>query len=586
MSDSSYPPLLPSWQQLSLKQQVAQLLVVRASGHLLDQEIRYPQWEAPSEQLQHWIQDLGVGGIIFLGGSTAELTARIQQLQNWSPIPLLTAADIEQGVGQRFSGATWTPPAMALGAIAQYDLPQAITHARAMGAITAQEAQAIGLNWLLAPIVDVNNNPENPAIGLRAFGETPEIVIPLIEAFIQGAQDYGVLTTAKHFPGHGDTSTDPHLDLPLIPHTREHLEQIELAPFRAAIAAQVSAVMTAHLQVPALDPDYPITLSSLALTHLLRQEMGFEGLIVTDALVMQAITQRYDAQEAPIMALEAGADIILMPVDPVATIEAISDAVQSGRLSRERFHASLERIWQAKEQVCRSSLRSQPKQTVGEPILPWLDRIAQPKATELCRAILNQSLTIHAPSPKVVRPARPGKDSTMDATITSDPVSVKNIPAKNRVAKNVTVTNLIVVDNLLQANFLGLHTPAVRMPQAWGCRLQWVDSQTPFIEKISDLQPTMLQLFIQANPFQSTTGLIETAQRWLESLLEAGQLKALILYGSPYVWQQLFPLLSDEIPAVFTYGQIPLAQAIALEKLLDLGVATQCVEYMDPRFTT
>jgi len=566
LNDSVYERSLPPWQQLSLKQQVAQLLVVRTSGHLFDHEIRYPQWEAPTATLRQWIEDLGVGGVILLGGSTAELAARIQQMQGWSQIPLLMAADIEQGVGQRFSGATWMPPPMALGSIAQSDLPQACDYARAMGAITAEEAQAVGLNWLLAPIVDINNNPENPAISLRSFGETPEIVIPLIEAFIQGAQGYDVLTTAKHFPGHGDTSTDPHLDLPLIPHPRERLDQIELAPFRAAIAAGVSAVMTAHLQVPALDPEYPATFSSLVLTQLLRQEMGFDGLIVTDALVMQAITRHYGAYDAPIMALEAGADIVLMPVDPPGTIEAICEAVQTGRLSRERLHASLERIWRSKQQVCSSTLRLEQKQAVSESSPLCVESIAQPKAFDFCRTVLHQSLIIHAPSPRESRQGIPAQDSTPNTT--------------------VTATNLIVVDNLLQASFLGLHTPAVRMPQGWGYRLQWVDSQTPAIESIKNLQPTLLQLFIQANPFQDTMGLVQLARRWLESLLEAGQLQALILYGSPYVWKQLVPLLPSNLAAVFSYSQTPMAQAIALEKLLGLGWAIQTTESIDQRFTT
>ncbi len=572
MSDSVSVHSFPFWQQLSLKQQIAQLLVVRASGHLFDQEIRYPQWEAPTAKLQHWIQDLGVGGVIFLGGSTSELAARIELMQSWSQVPLLTAADIEQGVGHRFSGATWTPPAMALGAIAQYDLPLACTYAQKMGAITAQEARAIGLNWLLAPVVDVNNNPENPAIGLRAFGETTETVIPLIEAFIQGTRNYGVLTTAKHFPGHGDTSTDPHLDLPVILHSRERLTQVELAPFRAAIAAQVSTVMTAHLQVPALDPDYPVTLSTLVLTQLLRQEMGFEGLIVTDAMVMQAITARYDAYEAPIMALEAGADIILMPVDPVGAIEAIYEAVQTGRLSRARIHASLERIWQAKHQVfgitSDTPSKSLLEQTASQSNSAWIESIAQPAATDLCRAIVNHSLVIHTPSTERLRQVAPIKKlSTVTAT-------------------NLTATNLIVVDNLLQANFLGLHTPAIRTPQEWGYRLQWVDSQTPLIEKLRDLQPTLLQLFIQANPFQGTAGIVEIARRWLVSLLEVDQLQGLILYGSPYIWEKFVPLLPAKIPAVFCYAQIPLAQAIALEKLLEIGLVIEGTQYIDPRFTT
>ena len=538
---------------------------MRTSGHLFDQELRYPQWEAPAATLRHWIQDLGVGGVIFLGGSTAELATRIQQMQHWSSVPLLMAADIEQGVGQRFSGATWMPPPMALGAVAQFDLPQACAYAKAMGAITAQEADAVGLNWLLAPIVDINNNPQNPAISLRAFGETPEIVIPLIEAFIQGAQDYGVLTTAKHFPGHGDTSTDPHLDLPLIPHPRERLDRVELAPFRAAIAAGVSAVMTAHLQVPALDPEYPATFSSFVLTQLLRQEMGFDGLIVTDALVMQAITRHYGACDASIMALEAGADVVLMPVDPPGTIEAICAAVQTGRLSRERLDASLERIWSAKQQVF-NPMTSEQKRVVSESSPPWVENITQSKADDLCRTILRQSLTIHAPSSETSRQVLQREASKSDVT--------------------VTATNLIVVDNLLQSSFLGIHTPAIRTPQAWGYRLQWVDSQTPVIEHLNDLQPTLLQLFIQANPFQNTKNLVQIGRRWLQSLLEAGQLQALILYGSPYVWKQLIPLLPSEVPAVFSYGQMPLAQAIALESLPNLGWATSEMEYSDQRFTT
>ncbi len=566
MSDFVYDRSLPPWQELSLKQQVAQLVVVRTCGHLFDREIRYPQWEAPTAKLRHWIEDLGVGGVILLGGSTAELAVRIEQMQSWAQVPLLMAADIEQGVGQRFSGATWMPPAMALGAIAQSDLTQACQYARVMGAISAQEAQAVGLNWLLAPIVDVNNNPENPAISLRAFGETPEIVIPLIEAFIQGTQDYRVLTTAKHFPGHGDTATDPHLDLPLIPHSRERLDQVELAPFRAAIAAGVSSVMTAHLQVPALDPDYPATLSSLVLTKLLRQEMGFDGLIVTDGLVMQAITRHYGALEAPIMALAAGADVVLMPVDPPGTIEAIYEAVQTGRLSRERIYASLERIWQAKQQVFRSTEKSEEKRAVNESSLPWFERVAQPQADEFCRIVLEQSLTIHAPSTIDLRQPLQRSPSS------SNP--------------NVQGTNLIVVDNLLQASFLGIHAPAIRVPQGWGYRWQWVDSQVPAIESIKDLQPTLLQLFIQANPFQNTRGLIDLARLWLESLLNAGQLQALILYGSPYIWQELVPLLPAEIPALFSYSQIHQAQAIALEKLLELGLAIQGGEYIDQRFTT
>ena len=558
MSYSIDHRLRPTWQQLSLKQQVAQLVVVRASGHLFDHEIRYPQWEAPTAKLRHWIEDLGVGGVILLGGSACELRERTGQMQSWSKIPLLMSADIEQGVGQRFTGATWMPPAMAFGAIAKMDLAQACDCARTMGAITAREAEAVGLNWLLGPVVDVNNNPENPVISLRSFGETPEVVIPLTEAFIQGTKDYSVLTTAKHFPGHGDTSTDPHLDLPVISHSPERLERIELAPFRSAIAAGVGAVMTAHLKVTALDADHPATFSASILTQLLRQEMAFDGLIVTDALVMQAITQHYDSDDAAVLALEAGADIILMPVDPERTIDAICNAVETGRLTPERIHQSVARIWRAKEQIFGAAWEQQTA-NIFERNQP-MPVLTSSEAIDFCQTVISQSLKVHAPSIDNFQ------------TVTKANVGLKN--------------NLILVDNLLQADYLDICTPALAMPQAWGYRSQWIDSQTPAIAEITNLQPTLLQLFIQAVPFQTTSGLIELAQRWLETLIEAQRLQGLVLYGSPYVWEQLLPLLPASIPAVFSYAQIPAAQSIALEKLLGLGFAAKETEYFDPKFTT
>jgi beta-glucosidase len=250
-------PGLPTPDTLPLAAQVAQLVVVRASGTLFDHQRRYPQWEAPQADLQRYVQELGIGGVIWLGGTAAELGLRTQQVQGWAEIPLFMAADVEEGVGQRFAGATQFPPPLALGAIAQTDLDQACTYAEAMGAATAQEAIALGLNWLLAPVVDVNNNADNPVINVRAFGQTPHRVQALTQAFIAGAQRHPVLTAAKHFPGHGDTAVDSHLQLPIVSHDRDRLAQIEFPPFHSAIAAGVDAVMTAHLQVPRPRPRPP-----------------------------------------------------------------------------------------------------------------------------------------------------------------------------------------------------------------------------------------------------------------------------------------------------------------------------------------
>lgn len=528
---TSSPQPLPNINDLSLEQQVAQMVVVRASGYLFDHQIQYPAWEPSAEQLQHLVQNLGVGGVILLGGSAGELALRTQQLQNWAKIPLLIAADIEEGVGQRFPGATWFPPPMAISAVAAKHLDQAELYAAQMGAITAKEALAIGINWVLAPIVDVNNNPQNPVINVRAFGETPEIVSKLASAFIKGAQSYGVLTTAKHFPGHGDTAVDSHIDLPVLHHTPPRLAEIELPPFQEAIASGVDAIMSAHLLIPAWDEQLPATLSRLVLTELLRDSMKFSGLIVTDALIMGAIANRYGADEAPVMAVEAGADILLMPVNPETAIAAVCDAVNSGRISASRIRASVERIWQAKAKVTASTSQLD------------LAQLAHPKALNTVANILLDSQQIGGALPLSIEPF-------------------------DGVRK---LRNLIVVDDVLAADFLGRSTPAVTLPRQLGYELQFVDRNTPQLQEEENSQhaskPTLLQVFIRGNPFRGSAGLTPVAEEWFKRLLQTGDLQAMVIYGSPYVLQQFLPNLPFNTPFVFSYGQMPQAQAIALDVL-------------------
>ena len=519
------------------------MVVVRASGHLFDHQIEYPAWEPPNSLLQRWVQELGVGGVILLGGTAAEVGLRTHQLQDWAEIPLLIAADIEEGVGQRFAGATWFPPPMALSQIAKRNLSQAIDLAFQMGRVTAQEAVAIGLNWVLAPVVDVNNNPANPVINVRSFGDDPAIVAQLTTAFIRGAQQVSVLTSAKHFPGHGDTAIDSHLELPVIPHDRTRLETTEFPPFIEAIAAGVDTVMTAHLQISALDPDCPATLSQPILTGILRQQMNFQGLIVTDALIMGAITQRYGANEAPVLALEAGADILLMPADPEGAIDAVCEAVETGRISLERIHASLDRIYQAKQRVSQAAI-SGSSSHAWEQIPPPpidIDHLAQPEAIDCATRILRDSMTVHCPSHARLRERRLNKPQR----------------------------NLILIDDVLNCTFLGRQAPAITLPAAWGYKSQILDQM--LAESIApDTQPplpTLLQLFIRGNPFRNSAGLTQIAKDWLTQLLQTDQLLALVIYGSPYVMESLVAQLPADIPYGFTYGQMPLAQAIVLGEL-------------------
>ncbi len=545
MTIDQKPSILTDWRKLPLKVKIAQTIVVRASGYLFDGQIRYPTWEPIATKLQHYITDLQVGGIILLGASAAEIYLRTQQMQNRAIIPLLIGADVEEGVGQRFEGATCFPPPMALGEIYRNNPESALDYARQMGAVTASEALAIGINWLYAPIVDVNNNPDNPVINIRAFGDNPEAVSQIAAAFIQGAQSRPILTTAKHFPGHGDTATDSHLYLPTIPHDLKRLEALELLPFERAIASGVDSIMTAHLLVPAWDKERPATLSHPILTGQLRQKMGFEGLIVTDALIMGGVSNYASHEEVAIMAIEAGADVLLMPPDPEAAIEAIYQAVMTGRLTEERIDSSIARIWQAKQKI----LSSSPINTdnFASPLnkggmkgdLPSLFTIAQSEAKATVTAIICDSLKYGGKLP-----------------LTTSQTEKKR--------------NLIVVDDLLKSEFLGLHNPAVTLPKQLGYEIQIVDRNS-LQNADKDLRPTLMQVFLRANPFRGSAGLSPEAEAFYQRLLQSDSLQGLIIYGSPYILDWFLPKLSHDLPWIFTYGQISIAQAIVCKQMLSLS---------------
>src|SRR5262252_3646814 len=308
------------------------------------------------KQLVHDVQDLHVGGfIVITHGSpvgilksqaypTAVLT---NQLQSKSKLPLLFGADFERGAAMRLDEGTSFPTAMALAAAGN---PK---DAYTMGKITALEARAAGIQWIYAPVADVNNNPGNPIINTRSFGENPATVSEYVAEYVRGVQENGGLATAKHFPGHGDTAADSHIDLPVIRADRQRLDSLELLPFQAAIGAGVGSIMTGPLNVPALetDPNTPATLSSHILTDLLRTDLRFQGLVVTDAMDMGGITVRFAPGEAAVRAVLAGADCLLMPPVPEAAFEALQSAVKSGRISRQRLDASVRRILEAKARV-------------------------------------------------------------------------------------------------------------------------------------------------------------------------------------------------------------------------------------------
>ena len=336
--------------QMSVEEKVGQLLFTTYHGSFSASD------SAAYGDMMRDVEQLHVGGFINItqGSPLGILKSQVyptavlnNQLQSRSKLPLLIGADFERGTAMRLDEGTSFPTAMAVAATGN---PK---DAYTVGKVTALEARAAGIQWIYAPDSDVNSNPANPIINTRSFGEDPQRVSEFVTEFIRGVQENGGLATAKHFPGHGDTTADSHIDLPMVGADRERLEKLELVPFRAAIAAAVGSVMTGHLNVPALEPDpnAPATLSSHVLTGLLRKQLGFEGLIVTDAMDMGGITVRYAPGDAAVRAVLAGVDALLMPPVPEAAFSALLDAVKSGQISQDRLEASVRRILLAKARL-------------------------------------------------------------------------------------------------------------------------------------------------------------------------------------------------------------------------------------------
>jgi beta-N-acetylhexosaminidase len=343
--------------KMTLDDKVGQLLVSSFASEYMSSDS--PEYDA----LVKSIHDYRIGGFHVFGGSepapdvlldahygTVTLgqplaaASLLNRLQAIAPYPLLNSADFETGVGFRMEGATAFPRNMAFGAAGDERL------AYEAGRITAVESRAIGLQVNFAPVVDVNNNPRNPVINTRSYGEDPAAVGRLGAAYVRGLQAGGMIATLKHFPGHGDTDVDSHLGLPIIKDARESLDRTEFPPFRAGIAAGAGAVMTAHIEMPALDPaaNTPTTLSQPIVTGVLRREMGFDGIIYTDSMGMAGVTALYKPGEAAVRAIKAGNDIVLHSPDDGAAFAAIKSAVGSGEIPPAQLDASVERILRAK----------------------------------------------------------------------------------------------------------------------------------------------------------------------------------------------------------------------------------------------
>jgi len=398
---------------LKLDEKIGQMLIADANVIFWNRE------SDEYKKLQHHIMDNKVGGVILYRSEVWPAAILSNRWQQMSKVPLLISADLEMGMGMRLDDTPWWPPNMAVAATGD------VKWARLQGEATAMQARAIGINWLYAPSADVNNNPENPVINARSYGEDPQMVSQFVRAFIEGAQSVGAMACAKHFPGHGDTATDSHIGLPVVDVSRERLERLELVPFRAAIEARAGSIMSAHIALPQIETELaapvralsereaasaefisitesnatrvtlPGTLSPKILTGILREELKFNGLVVTDAMNMAGVAARYTPAESAVLAIKAGADVILKSPDIDTAIAGIKDAVERGEIAEARINASVERILRAKAALSLHTRRAIDLDQVDSVV-------SNPGFNEIARQIAEHSITLVRDEHKVL----------------------------------------------------------------------------------------------------------------------------------------------------------------------------------------
>ena len=521
---------------LTLREKVGQLIMPWVSGGYA--AVGSPEFE----EVRKWVEDDRVGGLVLSIGLPLSYAAKLNELQVRSRVPLLIASDMENGPGMRLGniyalpsllsqgGGTVFPPVMALGATGSEDL------AYKLGQVLGSEARAIGVHMVFGPVLDVNSNPLNPIINTRSLGESPDLVGRLAKAYIRGARLKGLMSTGKHFPGHGDTDVDSHLDLPTIRGDRAHLDSIDLPPFRAAVGEGIDAIMTAHIAVVGVEGENagPATLSRGFMTGVLRDEMHFGGLLFTDAMTMGGVAKRYGATEPLIMALEAGADVLLMPRSVPDAIETVLKAVNSGRLTQSRIDASVRRVLTAK---ARAGL------VHGRLVdLNAVDRIVDiPEHTRIAEEVAERSITLAQDRGNLV-------------------------PLPRDSAKKILIVTYADASDLVAGRaFNSIVTE--RLPGAATVR---VDDRTNDAEygalgaRADSADLLVVSAYVSPREFSGTVGAQAGFSQFVERFALSGKPTIVLSFGSPYLLSA-FPSVSSYLLA---WGGSPVSQRAAALAIL------------------
>ena len=519
---------------LSLREKAAQIVWPSVYGDYVSGDS--PQWR----RLSDYIQKEKVGGFTISVGSPTEVAAKLNALQSMSQVPLLFGADLEAGAGFRARGGYFVPNAIDLGGAIVFPPEMAVGATRdtalayEQGRLTAIEGRALGIHIAYAPVLDVNNNPDNPVINTRSFGEDPELDARLGVAFIHGLQDHGMIATGKHFPGHGDTGVNSHLALPVVTVSRSRLDTVELVPFRAAVKGGVGAIMSFHGAMPALDSsNVPGTLSSKVLTGLLRGELGFKGIIISDAMDMRGVLDQFGADEAVKRAISAGIDVLIQPLDVSQAIDAVMAGVREGRYSEARLDSSVRRVIDTKRRLGLAQ-----RKLVDLNALRFL--VGDSSNLQIARRVAEKSITLV-------------KDSLKQVPIATGTAKVLSITLARRAdlaAGNAFNAELRGGLPNLRTEFAATEDAALNFPR--------------LIAAADSADVTIVGSYVGQNWDAVTASAPQAFANFVQTLMQRGRKPIVIAFGNPYLLRQL-PWVGTYLVA---WGGFPVSQMAAARALL------------------
>ena len=550
---------------LSLRDKAAQMVWPWVLGD-------YTATDDPTyRRVERLVREQHVGGIIISVGSPTEIAGKLNALQQASALPLLVGADLETGAAFRARGGYFLPNAIDLGGATYFPYAMGIGATRdsafayQMGRATAREGRALGIHMAFAPVLDVNNNPKNPVISLRSFGENPQLVAGLGAAFVRGIQENGMLATGKHFPGHGDTEQNSHLELSRVSASRARLDSVELVPFRAAVQAGVRGIMTFHGQLPGLDTSsLPATLNPRIMTDLLRGQLGFRGLVVTDALDMNGVLGKMSMAEVTQRAVAAGNDVLLMPTDIAGAIDAVVDGVRRGLFPESRIDESVRKLLVAKQEMGLARGRLTDLQAmrsvVGDSSTVANARLAAERAITLVKDSLGLVPFSGLPRTARVVSVTIAPRTDLGAGVTFNAELARMFPALRPIA--------LTTEQVFDATAAAAATP--------GQNAQYIATPQPRLlpalveNALRGAQGADLVIVSSYFGASSSTSRLAAPEGMADLLLglqKAGTRVVLASFSNPYLAQDLPPVSSYLI----TYGGSPLMQRAAARALLGLA---------------